>query len=363
MSNRLPNARPGHLGITDRLSDQMGLLARVAVTAEKTDGVFILGDLFDQSRVDAITLTATVGAISAFTKPVRIVAGNHDAVSTKGGRFTVEAFGLMGNENVKYIKFGRNFIPEPWLKFWPLEYCGQETARAALAKIRSRLDPSVQNILLLHHSILGCTHIGWTCDDGLTPEEATEEFKATFSGHFHTHQKFGVGGCGMYLGAPLHLRVEDEGRLAGYWIVSFHKDGSIERDFIDGGCPRFHTISWPWKGDKELSGIVKNDYIRFEFQATQTEWQAGKEALLAMVERLNGAGYRASFKHKPVYHHTVRSVGTVAGAAAFSSAAASPEVAADAYVDSADVDTTGLDIKYLKRIGRAALENARSLEK
>lgn len=366
LSNKLPGARVQEDGYTDRLEDQLAMLQRVRTCANENDvdGVFILGDLFDQSKVDAITLTAAVRAITAFEKPVRILAGNHDAVSTKGGRFTVEMFGEMGNANVKYMRTGvairpyRNGKDPGWLTFHPVEYAPQEQAMKWIEQAGARAK-SGTDVLLMHHSILGAQHNNWTCDDGLDGYVVTAKFSAVYSGHFHTTAAF--GSCGMYLGAPLHLRIEDEGRKAGWWLSSFYPTGEIDNQFTDGGCPRFHTLNWDVAEDvMAIKGLKKHDYIRLIVQATQAEWAIQKPKVLERVEIMEGRGFRASFQHKPIYHHSMRIPSGDKGLdPAFGSAAAKPELAIDAYVESEDVATDTLDKAVLKRIGREALEAVR----
>jgi DNA repair exonuclease SbcCD nuclease subunit len=370
-SNRLPGAKPGENGVTDRLADQLAMLGRVRQTAidKNVDGVFILGDLFDQSRVDPITLTEAVRAIAAFEKPVRILPGNHDAVNTKGSRFAVEAFGVMGNPNIRYMKTGVAVRPfankatgdKGWLTFHPVGYSSQEEAEKSIAAAGLRAARAGCEVLLMHHSIMGSKHGDWVCDDGLDPAFVCERFSWVFSGHFHTSAYFGPKSNGMYLGAPLHLRIEDEGRDACYHVVTFYEDGTRSYESIDGGCPKFHTLQFPVGADESKLGIVglkKQDYIRIVCVATQTEWALAKPRIVECEEILTGRGFRVSHQHKPVYHHAVRSVDATTGEPLIA-AAANPESAIAAYVDSESVDTNGLDKKILQRIGREALEAAR----
>src|ERR1041384_6049884 len=105
MSNHLPQAVLAEDGVTDRLEDQVALWDRVKQTTVEweVDAVFVLGDLFDKSLVDAVTLTVTVDCIVSVPVDIYILPGNHDAVSTEGGRFTVEAFAKMKCGHVRYL--------------------------------------------------------------------------------------------------------------------------------------------------------------------------------------------------------------------------------------------------------------------
>jgi DNA repair exonuclease SbcCD nuclease subunit len=360
MSNRLPHARAATAedGVTDRLADQAALWRRVHRSAEEfnAEHIFVLGDLFDKSLVDAITLTHTISAITEAPCPALIMAGNHDAVNTRGGRFTVEAFGAMNNPHVRYLQTGRRLKLKPWLGFWPVEYCAQDRAREWLANIHRQLAARDRKksteVLLLHQSILGCEHVGWKCDDGLTPEEVCQSMDWVFSGHFHTTQTFGPKDRGMYLGAPMHHRFDDEGRPAGYWTVEFHEGGECVRDFVDGGCPRFHNFEWP---TATLVDAKRGDYIRITATMTSAEWELTRAAVRAMVDKLNADGFRASYVHKPLYHHATRikpSKLAKKGGPLF-------EDTMDAYLDAPEVDKTGLDVERLRRLGREAITSMR----
>jgi len=316
------------------------------------ESIFVLGDLLDKSVVDAITLTNTISAISDSPVPIRLLPGNHDAVYVDGGRFTLEAFGRMGLKGVEYMP-KTYVIDEDWILFASLEFSTSEVARKRLAALKkeSSFKRERMKVLLLHHSILGCEHNGWTCDDGLSPEEVMDGFDVVLSGHFHEHQKFhhGVDGLGMYLGAPMHHRYDDQKRQAGYWVIDFSDDGRAVSEFIDGMAPKFHEVPW-MMGAKLPKLAAVGDYIRISANVTHPEWTTIKSDVAMKCAGWNKAGYRASYRHVPVYHHDVRlksSKGKMDGR--------KPEEMVCDYVDSSDVDTSGLDISRLKRIGLEAI--------
>lgn len=359
MSNRLMGARPGPNGVTDRLQDQRDLWKRVHSSAREhgSQDIFILGDLFDKSLVDAITLTATVEALTEADDLTHwILPGNHDAINTRGGRFTVEAFGVMGNERVRYLLTGERygFGKDGWCGFWPLEYGDLDKSVEALTEIQATLKHAANRVenLLLHHSIVGCKFADWTCDDGLEADAVCSGFDWVFSGHFHDHQKFGHKGQGMYLSAPMHHRFEDAGRGAYFWNCTWDSKGNCERTPVDGGCPRFFETEGVYEDVPE--GAKPGDYIRINVTATSAGWEEVKGDVRARVEAWNKAGFRASCKHKPVYHHSHRIVSEK------KTGGMTTEAMMAAYVDSPDVDKTGLDPALLRRIGREALEAAKA---
>lgn len=371
MNNRLSHARPGPGGVTDRLQSQLDMWKRVGESADEHEvqSIIIAGDLFDKSLVDAITLTETTRALNALSRDRRLllIPGNHDAISTSGGRFVVEAFGAMGNDNISYMKTGERVSPGgEWLGFWPMEYCSQEVATntiaAMQAKVRALPNRHKRNeVLVMHQSVMGCEFAGdWKCDDGLDPEFVCRDFNSVVSGHFHKYQTFGPLDQGFYLGSPLHLYFDDAGRRAGYWIVTYTSDGQCERKFIPGGCPRFHELDWPAIEDLTKPKKWKaGDYVRLNVEATASDWEALKPKVKAEVDQLKEKGVHASFKYKPLHQHLRR----VAGASAATDAALNPEMMADAYLNAPSVDKGSLDKARLARIAREALEAARSKAK
>jgi hypothetical protein len=71
-----------------------------------------------------------------------------------------------------------------------------------------------------------------------------------------------------------------------------------------------------------------------------------------MVDGLRSEGIRASFKHKPIYHHETR-------LEPHTSDVFSMEGGVSSYVNASDVETQGLSVKVLKGIGLEALAAAR----
>jgi len=366
MSNNLPHSKKGEDGVSDRLKDQRDLLYRIFETAReyKCRDIFILGDLFDHSRVDAITLTTTVKTLSKTPVPIHIVPGNHDGINTRGERFTVEA--LSEVPNIHYMETYSTFIPESWIHFWPLEFAPLDRTREILSHIG--LNRSIVNVLLMHNSIVGCTHVGWKCEEGLglDPNEMTDRFDHVLSGHFHTPQEFGNNG--RYLGSPLQLRYDDVGREAGYWIIDFYKDGALsgsrEETFFDGMAPRFHILD---VGDKvsyrefvssmTIDGerVRKGDFIRFSITCTNSQLVKKKPSLESLVSKLQDAGVRASWFHDPVYHHTRRIVSK-----SKDSDIVPVREMISSYIEAVEVDTSGLDTKQLKIIGQEIFQAVES---
>jgi DNA repair exonuclease SbcCD nuclease subunit len=357
MSNSLPHAKQSDArGVTDRLADQLRLWDRVFEVAARArcEAIYVQGDLFDHSRVDAITLAETCVKISQSPVPVFFVPGNHDGVNTRGERFTVEALSQI--ERCHCMVTGEAYQPRDWLTFWPLEFSPLERTRAALAAIKPLAVISRVNVLLMHNSIVGCTHGGWTCEEGqgLEATELTDFFDYVLSGHFHDPQTFGRKKNGRYLGAPMHHRFDDVGRAAGFWVFEWRESGARKELFFSGGAPRFHTVRYADKDAREeLAGsrckVRPGDYVRVIVRCTHAKLVKRQVAAQRYVDELIGKGLRASWIHEPVYHHVSRLPTTSSAGAP---AVLTPRQMVPGYVDAVEVDTTGLDRKALKRVGR-----------
>lgn len=312
MSNKLPHAHPGERGVTDRLQDQLNLWKRVARDVEEQDveAVVILGDLFDKALVDPVTLTHTVEAIINLPCEVRILAGNHDG--DKGGRggerFNVEAFAKMDKKRIRYLWPEVMWSPREWLDFYPVPFGPSASSMEQINKAKAIVKKRSKRwgVLLMHHSIIGCSHLGWTCDDGLDAEKVCDGFNAVYSGHFHEHQRFGPDLQGMYLGAPMHHHYGDVGRGAGYWIITFQPERDEPNEvFIDPGLPKFHAVEIH-EGIWHEPDMAEGDYVRLQVHATHAEWTTLRPQVLEVCAALREKGYHATFKHKAIYHHEVR---------------------------------------------------------
>jgi DNA repair exonuclease SbcCD nuclease subunit len=350
ISNRLPHSKPIGKGVTDRLQDGISLLNRINSKAEEcgAESTFILGDTFDRSLVDAVTLTHTTSAIVGTKIPMYILAGNHDANSIRGGRFVVEAFGAMEHDLVRYLN--EDISPRSWLNFVSMPFATISEAENRIKKAKKRINKKIINVLLFHNSVLGCDHLEWTCDDGLDSKLLTTGFDYAFGGHFHEHQIFGKKNNGMYVGAPMHHNFGDRNRKAGFWIVDFYKTGEMKREFVEGGAPKFHVTE-----KLEVDKIWNvGDYVRVEVEATHHDWITIRPEVKMFCDRISSQGIRASYKHKPIYHHKKR-----LSSVSKKTESVTIEGAMEEYVTSSGIVIGGLNKKRLKKIGNEILQEAR----
>lgn len=348
-SNRLPHSKPTCDGMTDRLCDVINVIEKINMSAKNynVDSIFILGDIFDRSLVDAVTLTQTAKALSETPVTTYIMAGNHDANSIRGGRFVVEAFGVINHDKLVYLD--KKISPTNWLNFIPIPFMATIEAKNKIKSYKDEISNETVNVLLFHNSVLGCNHADWTCDDGLEPDLLTTDFDYALGGHFHAPQQFGENNNGMYLGAPLHHNFGDKDRDAGYWIIDFYEDGDADFDFIDSEAPKFHVTNEliadeSWK---------RGDYVRVELQATNADWVKMKPGVENFIDSLEGLN--VSYKHKPIYHHKKR-LDVVSG----ETENVTIEGAIEEYVKSKGIVTGGLNKKRLKNIGIDILHEVRT---
>lgn len=364
MSNRLPYAKPVEGGLTDRLQDQLELWKWLNeyIRDEKVDALYILGDLFDRSLVDPVTLTETVNAVVDCECMVFLLAGNHDANSAKGSRYIVEVFDAMRKKNV--VTIGQPYHPtlldlKPNLvKFWSIPFLPADDTGAHIEKIRREwISEDDINILLLHNSILGAEHRKWICDQGLDADFVCEDFDLVLSGHFHAAQEF--GDCGQYLGAPMQHDFGDVGNVPGVWLFEFSEE-DMEYNFIENDfSPRFHIRKIGVEDDKikVLKGATsysKGDYVRFEVELTHAEFIKRKPAIESLIARAKKKGLKASYLHKPIYQHEER-----LEAASDASERLSIDSSISQYVEASEVIKDGLKPFQLVQKGFDILNEVR----
>lgn len=361
MSNKLPYARPTRNGLTDRFEDQLLLWNFVRKTAESSqiDAVFVLGDLFDRSLLDAVTLTHTIEEILKFSCKVFILPGNHDIGASRSNRSLVEVFGKLDNENIQVI--GEDFVDVVevylgdgvYLDFWPVAYSDLEKTRESINSIKKKMAAARMHILLLHNSILGAETYGWICDEGLEPSEVCDHFDYVFAGHFHRPQIFGEKENGMYLGSPMHHDFGDVNQDCGFWLFEFNPNGDVKQEYIETTfMPRFKK----YKSIFDHYVCERGDYVRFIIRETESEFDILKPKLNAVLKELKDDGVKADFKYLPVYKHEYRLGKTDSDDLPLLSL----DRAIKRYVGLASVNKEGLDQKLLKKIGKEALLKAKS---
>lgn len=355
MSNALPHARPTKKGRTDRLDDLLRFWRQVEAYADANcvPDLFILGDLFDKSLLDAVTLKETLDALYRWghgrgDRRLFVLPGNHEESGRGSGRFAVDAldaFGATVLRNGERLECGD-------VSFWPVQYGSNESVEREVGAAAAPRSTTRQNVFLLHCSVRGASMEGRPCEDGVDPL-LFDAFDAAISGHFHTHQKFGR--AGFYLGAPVQHSFRDCGEARGFWDILF--DGKdVRPKFVESSAPRFWKAEGWDRVAEAVSDARPGDYVRVEVACTGAEWKAREAASRAMAAEVEAGGFRVDLVHVPVYHHEARAAGlsvkvgeerpTISGMVR-------------AYLKEPGVVTGDLDVAELERLGMQAVEAMR----
>ena len=302
MSNKLPQAVHVEDGKTDRLLDQERLWDQVARDAEDCDAVFVLGDLFDKALVDPIVNESTARSLMKLPVPTYLLSGNHDAATLRGERYALEAFGAFNTPHLHYLDNGMPLCLGDGVTFWPVHFVTRDVFRDELRAIRTAISDAGNelgyNVLLCHQSIVGCSHLGWVCNDGVTADEVCKGFTRVYSGHFHEHQRFGPEDIGMYLGSPMQHSYGDVGREPGYWITEVEDDGNITDTLVPTGLPKFWTVD---ALDADPPEDAKpGDFIRIQPRLPHADVVALKPASQERIAKLAKDGYRAEWKPRVI---------------------------------------------------------------
>lgn len=332
---------------TDRFEDQLKLWKIVADSAlkYKCEAIYCLGDLFDESLLDPVTLAGTIEALKQTSRAAEIwlMAGNHD--EHKPGSFQTDVFAELESESISLLPHASELPINDWLSFWPFHYrrAGVESELEA-----APIAASVQNVALIHQSIKGCSHLGWVCEDGMDTKPL-ERFDYTLAGHFHTHQYF-IPKRGMYLSSPMHHHFGDVGRDAFFWVIEFRDKRPWVCKPISPNLPRFRTFDW----DDDFEADP-GDVVRILVRKTPNEISDLKEKMEEVRQSLREAGIRGDVKPVPIYHHGARLEQEESDLSIVS-----VDDMVEPYVGHPNVATEGLDAKKLISIGRGILGRARA---
>lgn len=366
-SNKLPMAVDTFAGVTDRLRHVESVFRAMIddAVAFKARFIAILGDIFDKSRPDPVSLKLVVDLMVEAAErglEVFVLPGNHDGDLRGAYFFATEALGAMRHPRVSHLERGRTVDLAPWLQLEPVPFAPLGSTLETLAELAGDLPPEgVQRIGLLHHPIVGATHYGYTVPDehGIPGRVACDPFDFALSGHFHKQQSFGDG-WGMYLGAPLQHNfsdVGDEGR--GWWRIEFRKGSDPALEHVRSkGVPRFRSARIDLDNPKNVLAVLgaddplrAGDYVKLTYKATHVDKAAAVVTMGPVLGALADAGIVVRTEHVPIYHHAGR-------IELDEKPAESPHAfvarAATAYLDG-PAEIGGLDAERLQRIATTVL--------
>ncbi len=285
-SNSLPHAkRDPETMVTDRLLDTIGILEQVArfAHANKVKNIWVLGDLMDKRLADAVTLKTVSSALLRMVDSglnVNLIPGNHEASDGSSKHFILDAMvdigcWVAGTSVPVGTRWKTGGAKDP--VFLPIPY---QSDKAASEYLRQALRTDSGVIPLIHQSIKGGRMGNWVCPDGVDADMLSE-FRAVFSGHFHTPQVLGKGNV-QYLGAPLQHNFGDEGETRGWHMVSIDDHGDVTSTLIPSSSPKFHTLNIdesPLSVDAWMSGEHASDYVLVK----STDLNQAKKVCAALI--------------------------------------------------------------------------------
>jgi DNA repair exonuclease SbcCD nuclease subunit len=305
MSNSLPYSKVVENGVTDRLLDQIDIWKQInkIIKEKNIRALFILGDLFDHSRVDAIALEATVRAINNCDCEVYVLPGNHDATNNRGDRFVVEALEHLKNKVVVATRNNKKTFPLVFndngqlISLWMIPFCQIDETEKKIKSIDLTEYKNDVKILLIHNSVIGAETYGWKCDDGIN-SKLFKKFHKVFAGHFHNHQFFN-NGC--YIGSPMQHHFGDSGKHSFVLHFSMFKAKAAylfdERPIYIKNKEFFVFDSFD-NLNKKLKRTKEGDFLRFEISCTDSEFISKRKEFETIKNELEKKYSYVEIKHK-----------------------------------------------------------------
>lgn len=348
LSNSWPYAVPDENGITDRFKDQLSMIEQIGniAEAENANAVFILGDLFDKSTLDAITLQYTLAAIMQLAEAttVYILPGNHDAKNSKAQHYAVDFFSrledksditVLGNDHSSMI-VAKNvtFHSIPWM---PIDKTNE-----AISKIQ--FDKKLINVVLLHQSVIGCRLNGsWVADEGIDASKFGDH--VYLAGHFHSPQEFNHG---MYVGAPMQKDFGDAGEERRVVIGTFDDD-KVEFEDRVIEAPKFYSYKFSNDSYDLVNPELKDgDYLRVQVESTHAAYKTRLEEAKEGCSTYQKIGVNVFFQHIPISDHSVRIKTN------------GPINYLEAMKEYINISNTELDKKQLAKVGKQLLESVKN---
>ncbi len=226
--------------------------------------VFILGDVFDNRQ------TMNIYVFREFLRKIfdklkefelHIIVGNHDIYfNTEIGANSLEIFKDYPNvtvyEDIQKIKIeNREIVMIPW-----------QTGEFDISDMKA-------DICMGHLDITGFNmYKSKISENGCTPKTFYENFKLTFSGHFHIRsEKTNEFSKIIYVGSPYQLNRNDANEERGFLVLDLD---TLEYEHINNKkCIKFITVKYPQEVTKELiEGNVIDCEIEFNSEYNQTKF-------------------------------------------------------------------------------------------
>lgn len=225
------------------------------------DTILHLGDFFDNRvHINSKILNSVIDLLSNDFKDFKIIilVGNHDSYfeSTIDVN-SIEPLSLIPNvsivKKISQIELGgRNITLVPWIT-------KSEDAVKELEKYSGEL--CMGHLELTSFDMFR----NRVCEHGTSFEHFANNYKLTFSGHFHTRseKEFPNGNKIVYMGNPFHLTRNDIGDDRGYCILDLD---TLEYEYVSNHISlRFITVNFPKKVTREeIEGNNVDVYVDYQ---------------------------------------------------------------------------------------------------
>lgn len=349
LSNSWPYAVPDENGITDRFKDQLNMIEQIGniAEAEEVNDIFILGDLFDKSTLDAITLQYALAAIMQLAEKVSVyvLPGNHDAKNSKAQHYAVDFFRILEESEFDIdvnVLDNKTTIEIEDVVFHSIPWMPIDKTNEAISQIQ--FNKKLTNVVLLHQSVIGCRLNGsWVADEGIDAIKFGDHIY--LAGHFHSPQEFNHG---MYIGAPMQKDFGDAGEERRVVIGTFD-DGEVEFEDRAIEAPRFYSYKFSNDSYDLVNPELKDgDYLRVQVESTHAVYKTRLEEAKEACSTYQKIGVNIFFQHIPVSDHSVRLKTN------------GPIDYLQAMKEYINISNTELDKKQLANIGKQLLESVKN---
>lgn len=225
--------------------------------------LFILGDLFDNRQSINVRVKNAVFELFNMLKDFtcHVLIGNHDIFFKNTIAInSLKFLGLYDNvtvyEDIELIKvYDRDILMVPW-------QVDNEQFRERVANKNVHCD-----VCMGHFEITGfkmSSEKSDSCTNGLPRNVLFENYKLTFSGHFH-HRSIKTQGDSIiqYIGNPYHLTRHDIGEDRGFCILDLE---DLKYEFISNTeSMRYVSLNYPSAYEaKDITGNVVDIHVMYD---------------------------------------------------------------------------------------------------
>jgi DNA repair exonuclease SbcCD nuclease subunit len=296
ISNTLPYAKkdPNSL-MSDRLADLEKILNWILEQANlKQLPLFVLGDIFDRRKPDAVALkTASRVFKKAAELDIKIcvLPGNHDAHDTKGLHYAIEAIKLAGAPMV-IMESG---VVDEYndVMFCPVPYQSRQATNDLIVEYGD-MNIDKPKVLLLHDLVEGTVLVNnQISKDGLKFD--LKSFDYILAGHVHNHTSIGENGC--YIGSPTQMHFGECNHFPCIGMLSVGRK-RIRYQKIDIPSEYIALFSDCAIDSKNIECGEIGEYNRLIFEGTKEELENNKPEIDRILTRQAAESRVSLFYHR-----------------------------------------------------------------